>query len=70
MGAGSDIKIGEQAAQESKDEIKHLISDAQLVFITCGLGGGTGTGSVSVIAHEAKGNRRTDNWNCYIAIFQ
>ncbi|MCL4383569.1 MAG: cell division protein FtsZ [Candidatus Micrarchaeaceae archaeon] len=54
MGAGSDIKIGEQAAQESKDEIKHLISDAQLVFITCGLGGGTGTGSVSVIAHEAK----------------
>lgn len=54
LGAGSDIKIGEQAAHESKEEIKHLISDAQLVFITCGLGGGTGTGSASVISHVAK----------------
>ena len=54
LGAGSDFKIGMEAAKESKEEIKHLISDAQLVFITCGLGGGTGTGSVSVIAHEAK----------------
>ncbi len=54
LGAGSDLKIGAEAANESKEEIKHLISDAQLVFVTCGLGGGTGTGSVSVIAHEAK----------------
>ncbi|MCL4381211.1 MAG: cell division protein FtsZ [Candidatus Marsarchaeota archaeon] len=54
LGAGSDLKIGAEAAKESKDEIKHLINDAQLVFVTCGLGGGTGTGSVSVIAHEAK----------------
>lgn len=54
LGAGSDIKMGEEAALESKDEIKHLLSDSQLVFITCGLGGGTGTGSISTIAHEAK----------------
>ncbi len=54
LGAGSDIKIGEEAALESKDEIKHMLSDAQLVFVTCGLGGGTGTGSVATIAHEAK----------------
>lgn len=54
LGAGSDIKIGEEAAMESKDEIRHLVGDAQLVFITCGLGGGTGTGSISTIAHEAK----------------
>ncbi|HUC38622.1 MAG TPA: cell division protein FtsZ [Candidatus Acidoferrum sp.] len=54
MGAGSDIKVGEEAAVESKEEIRHMISDAQLVFVTCGLGGGTGTGSVSTIAHEAK----------------
>ena len=54
MGAGSDMKLGEEAALESKEDIKHMLSDAQLVFITCGLGGGTGTGTISVIAHEAK----------------
>jgi cell division protein FtsZ len=54
LGAGSDIKIGEEAAMESKDEIRHLLSDAQLVFVTCGLGGGTGTGTIATIAHEAK----------------
>ena len=54
MGAGSDIRVGEQAAIESKEEIRHTLSDAQLVFVTCGLGGGTGTGSIATIAHEAK----------------
>ncbi len=54
LGAGSDMKMGEEAATESKDEIKHIIGDAQLVFVTCGLGGGTGTGSVSTILHQAK----------------
>jgi cell division protein FtsZ len=54
LGAGSDIKIGEEAAMESKDEIRHMLNDAQMVFVTCGLGGGTGTGSIATIAHEAK----------------
>ncbi|MCL5099586.1 MAG: cell division protein FtsZ [Candidatus Marsarchaeota archaeon] len=54
LGAGSDIKVGEEAALESKEEIRHMLGDANLVFVTCGLGGGTGTGSVSTIAHEAK----------------
>ncbi len=54
LGAGSDPKLGEEAATESKDEMKHMLGDAQLVFITCGLGGGTGTGSAPIIAHEAK----------------
>ncbi len=54
LGAGSDLRIGEEAALESKEEIKHMLSDAQLVFITCGLGGGTGTGSVSTIAQLAR----------------
>ncbi|MGC8547780.1 MAG: cell division protein FtsZ [Candidatus Micrarchaeia archaeon] len=54
LGAGSDPKIGEEAAIESKDEISHMLSDAQLVFVTCGLGGGTGTGAAPIIAHEAK----------------
>ncbi len=53
LGAGSDIRVGEDAAIESKDEIKHMLGDAQLVFMTCGLGGGTGTGSISTIAQQA-----------------
>jgi len=54
LGAGSDPKLGEEAAIESRDEIKHMLSDAQLVFITAGLGGGTGTGSLPILAHEAR----------------
>src|SRR3989344_2834282 len=54
LGAGSNPKIGEQAAKESEQEIKKKLSDSDLVFITCGLGGGTGTGSVPVIADIAK----------------
>jgi len=54
LGAGSDMKVGEEAALESKDEIRHMLSNSNLVFVTCGLGGGTGTGSVSTIVHEAK----------------
>ncbi|MDE1825283.1 MAG: cell division protein FtsZ [Candidatus Micrarchaeota archaeon] len=54
LGAGSEPKVGEDAAIESREELRHVLSDAQLVFITCGLGGGTGTGSAPVIAHEAK----------------
>lgn len=54
LGAGSDPKLGEDSAVESREEIRHMLGDAQLVFITCGLGGGTGTGSAPIIAHEAK----------------
>lgn len=54
LGAGSDPKLGEEATTESKEDIRHMLSDAQLVFVTCGLGGGTGTGSAHVIAHEAR----------------
>lgn len=54
MGAGSDPKIGEEAARESEHEIKSAIENSDMVFITCGLGGGTGTGSAPVIAEVAK----------------
>ncbi|MGC8651850.1 MAG: cell division protein FtsZ [Candidatus Micrarchaeia archaeon] len=54
LGAGSDMKVGEEAALESKDEIRHMLGDSNLVFATCGLGGGTGTGAISTIVHEAK----------------
>ena len=54
MGAGSIPKIGEEAARESESEIKDALKDSDMVFITCGLGGGTGTGSAPVIAEISK----------------
>lgn len=54
LGAGSNPKIGEEAAKESESEIKKKIAGSDMVFITCGLGGGTGTGAAPVIASIAK----------------
>jgi len=54
LGAGKDPKLGEEAAKESEQELKQTIEGADVVFVTCGLGGGTGTGSVPVIAEIAK----------------
>lgn len=53
-GAGADPVIGEAAAEESKNEIKELLKDADMVILTCGLGGGTGTGAIPVIARLCK----------------
>ena len=54
LGAGSIPKIGEDAARESEGEIKQSLAGADMVFITCGLGGGTGTGSAPVVAEVSK----------------
>ncbi|MEM3374380.1 MAG: cell division protein FtsZ [Candidatus Woesearchaeota archaeon] len=54
LGAGSIPKIGEEAAREQEAEIKNALQGADMVFITCGLGGGTGTGSAPVVAEVAK----------------
>ena len=54
LGAGSNPKIGEEAAKESESEIKKKLAGSDMVFITCGLGGGTGTGAAPVIAAIAK----------------
>ncbi len=54
LGAGSNPKIGEEAAHESEQDIKKRISGSDMVFITCGLGGGTGTGAAPVVAELAK----------------
>ncbi len=54
IGAGSIPQIGEEAAKESEHEIKQKLLGADMVFITCGLGGGTGTGSAPIIADIAK----------------
>lgn len=53
-GAGSNPLVGEEAAKEAVDEIKTSLKGASMVFITCGLGGGTGTGSAPIIAETAK----------------
>lgn len=53
-GAGSKPEIGEKAAKESEDEIRKLLQGANMVFITAGMGGGTGTGGAPVIAEIAK----------------
>lgn len=54
LGAGSNPRIGEEAAKESEAEIRKKISGSDMIFITCGLGGGTGTGAAPVIAQLAK----------------
>lgn len=54
LGAGAEPEVGRKAAEESSDEIKASLHDTDMVFITCGLGGGTGTGSAPVIAEIAK----------------
>lgn len=54
LGAGANPEIGEKAAMESRDEIEAMIKGADMVFITAGMGGGTGTGAAAVIAGIAK----------------
>lgn len=54
LGAGANPEIGRRAAEESEDEIREAIKDADLVFVTTGMGGGTGTGAAPVIARYAK----------------
>jgi len=54
LGVGGDHNQGQKAAEESKDEIREFISGADMVFITAGMGGGTGTGAASVVAEVAK----------------
>lgn len=54
LGAGANPEIGQKAADESKDEISQAIKGADMVFITAGMGGGTGTGAAPVIAEIAK----------------
>jgi len=54
LGAGSLPQIGEEAAKESEQDIRNAIGRADMVFVTCGLGGGTGTGCAPVVAQLAK----------------
>ena len=70
LGAGAKPEVGEKAAEESIEELKQIMEGADMVFVTCGMGGGTGTGAAPVVAgvqirgknpYEqcADGNRKT-----------
>ncbi len=54
LGAGASPEVGQAAAEENKDEIADIIQGADMVFVTCGMGGGTGTGAAPVVAKIAK----------------
>jgi cell division protein FtsZ len=54
LGAGMDPQLGRSAAEEEQEELEDVVHDADMVFITCGLGGGTGTGASPIIAEMAK----------------
>ncbi len=54
LGAGARPEVGEQAASESAEELKQTMTGADMIFVTCGMGGGTGTGGAPVVASIAK----------------
>ena len=54
LGAGARPEIGRQAVEENRDEVSRVLANADLVFITCGMGGGTGTGAAPVVAELAR----------------
>ena len=54
LGAGMNPELGRQAAEESQNEVRDVLKDADMVFVTCGLGGGTGTGASPVVAEIAR----------------
>lgn len=54
LGAGAKPEIGAAAVEENRDELTELVKDADMVFVTCGMGGGTGTGAAPIVAEIAK----------------
>jgi cell division protein FtsZ len=54
LGAGADPSVGEAAAKEEEDELRNILTNSHIVFLTCGLGGGTGTGSIPYVSQIAQ----------------
>ncbi|MFP4051835.1 MAG: cell division protein FtsZ, partial [Thermoplasmata archaeon] len=54
LGAGAKPEIGEKAAEEAREKYEEILDSADIVFVTCGLGGGTGTGSVPIVSRIAR----------------
>src|SRR5215211_6406247 len=64
LGAGADPGVGREAAEESRDEIKEALKGADMVFVTAGEGGGTGTGAAPVVAELARSRRSSGSGSC------
>ena len=61
LGSGGNPEVGQRAAEESRDEIAEICQGADMVFITAGMGGGTGSGAAPVIADVARAKWRVDH---------
>ena len=61
LGAGGNPEIGRKSAEESAEDLYNVLKGADMVFVTAGLGGGTGTGAAPIVAQIAKENGRTDH---------
>ena len=68
LGAGANPEVGERAARESINDIDKILNGTDLLFLTAGMGGGTGTGAIPVIAAESEKKRYINNWNSNKAI--
>ena len=60
LGAGADPVVGREAAMETRDELKEALKGADMIFVTAGEGGGTGTGGAPIVAEIAQGARGAD----------
>lgn len=64
LGAGADPEVGKAAAEENREELTELVKGADMVFVTCGMGGGTGTGCSTGHCRHCQGNGHSDGWYC------
>ena len=62
LGAGANPDVGKRAAEESREELAEIMKGADLVFVTCGMGGGTGTGAAPIIAEIARDHGHPHHW--------
>lgn len=68
LGAGAQPEIGEKAAEESAEELSAAVKGADMVFVTCGMGGGTGTRCSTGRCKDCQGAGNPDRWSCDKAI--
>ena len=64
LGAGAQPEVGQKAAEESIEEVKQLMEGADMVFVTCGMGGGTGNRCSTCDRGSSQGNGNPDSWRC------
>ena len=68
LGAGGKPEVGRESAVESKKEIEEALKGADMIFITCGMGGGTGTGAASIVAEMAESPFGSSHYHALFAI--